>query len=179
MEKKNKRIYRNVRRETGIDSLICAPLVAVSKANMTMLSGQARFILDTCFTKEKDTYSPIMVSMSILRSMADGSEAVLNFRVPLLCLLPLNSLAVEEVRLNFCLDITSVSSRAAGGTTDIQMREAVLNGRIVRDVKGGNSASAHMKIDINAASIPLPTGTKTLIELYSKAILPNGNDEGA
>ncbi len=33
----------------SLESLISAPLTAISKANAMMLSGQAQFILDYCF----------------------------------------------------------------------------------------------------------------------------------
>ena len=37
--------------ELNIESIIGAPLVAASKANVMMLTGQAQFLLDYCFTK--------------------------------------------------------------------------------------------------------------------------------
>lgn len=176
-------MYSRIRQGSNIESLISAPLVAVSKANMMMVSGQTRFILNNCFTKENGSYSPVMVNMSICRGAADGKETVLNFRMPLLCLLPLNSLAVEHARLSFNLDISSTYSYMPSSTpcngTDILARKSVLNGRIVRGRKGQAESSAHMKVDIRTAAIPLPTGTRTLIELYSKAILPGNSDGNA
>ena len=35
--------------ELNIESIIGAPLVAASKANVMMLTGQAQFLLDYCF----------------------------------------------------------------------------------------------------------------------------------
>lgn len=37
----------------SIESLISAPLTAVSKANAMMLGGQVQFILDYCFKEKK------------------------------------------------------------------------------------------------------------------------------
>lgn len=176
-KKKDKLIYSNIRQGNNIESLISAPLVAVSKANMMMLSGQTRFILNNCFTQKEGSYNPIMVNMSICRGTVNGKESSLNFQVPLLCLLPLNSLAIENARLKFNIDITSTYSYSPNDDTDLLPRKSVLNGRIVRDRNCRTESSAHMKVDINASTIPLPTGTRALIELYSKVILPNDSND--
>lgn len=98
---------RYARHENNIESLISAPLRAVSKANMLMLSGQTKFVLNNCFdVSEEGLYSPKMVNMTIQR----GNSEELTFQVPLLSLLSLNSLAVEQVKLDFSLDITSTSN---------------------------------------------------------------------
>ena len=51
--------------ELNIESIIGAPLVAASKANVMMLTGQAQFLLDYCFTKEEgsDLRQPLMIEM--------------------------------------------------------------------------------------------------------------------
>jgi hypothetical protein len=165
---------KNYRHENSIASLISAPLTAVSKANMSMLAGQTRFILKNCFTQEGDSYHPIMVNMSIFRT---NGEDGLMFQVPLLCLLPLNSLAVEKVKLDFSVDITTVSSYRAQDKVDLLDRKSVLNGRIVRDEDGKDNRSAHMKVEIDANAIPLPLGLRSLIELYSKTMLPNNESK--
>jgi hypothetical protein len=172
MEPKNTIKRGNLRQENSIESLIAAPLTAVSKANMSMLSGQAGFILDRCFTKQDDKYLPIMVNMTLSRQ-SDGSTDTLVFQVPLLSLLPLNSLAVEEAKLNFSLEITTVSSYTTENTADSTTRRSLLNGRIVRDNNTKENRSSHLKVELNAKSIPLSNGLKTIIDLYSKAILPD------
>ena len=51
--------------ELNIESIIGAPLVAASKANVMMLTGQAQFLLDYCFTKEEGSNlrQPLMIEM--------------------------------------------------------------------------------------------------------------------
>lgn len=177
MDENNKKRYLNARRENSIASLISAPLTAVSKANMSMLSSQTQFILNHCFKMENGVYQPIMVSMTISRKDKQG-EAVLEFQVPLLSLLPLNSLAVENAKLNFSLDITTASSCVSDNdSSDAEETETILSGRIVHEKKTSENTSAHMKLELNANTIPIPNGMKTLIELYSKAILPDENQK--
>ena len=70
---------RYTRHENNIESLISAPLRAVSKANMLMLSGQTKFVLNNCFdVSEEGLYRPKMVNMTIQR----GNSEELTFRVP-------------------------------------------------------------------------------------------------
>ena len=166
---------RYTRHENNIESLISAPLRAVSKANMLMLSGQTKFVLNNCFdVSEEGLYRPKMVNMTIQR----GNSDELTFQVPLLSLLPLNSLAVEQVKLNFSLDITSTSNyEFRQGEEDAMTRKSALNGRFVKNNKDSHRHSTHMDINIDAKSIPIPNGMKTLIDLYSKVILPTNNNE--
>ena len=108
--------------ELNIESIIGAPLVAASKANVMMLTGQAQFLLDYCFTKEEgsDLRQPLMIEMVLSQPVVDHTKQPTDpgyisinkmaFQVPLLCLLPLNSLAIDKINVDFDLEITSVGS---------------------------------------------------------------------
>ena len=56
-------------KELDIESLISAPLVAVSKANVVMAQGQTRFFLEYCFNKIGDNYEPIMIRMALKKAV--------------------------------------------------------------------------------------------------------------
>jgi hypothetical protein len=76
------------------------------------------------------------------------------------------------------LDITTASSGVSGNdSSDAEETETILSGRIVRERKTSENTSAHLKLELNANTIPIPNGMKTLIELYSKAILPDENQK--
>lgn len=140
-----------------------------------MLSGQTSFILNNCFTKENGIYHPVIVTMSISRRASDGKEVSLDFQVPILSLLPLNSLAVESARLTFNVDITAAYTYASNDKTNLLERKSVLNGRIVKGEKDHAGNPAHMQVDINANAIALPLGIKNLVELYSKSVPKSKN----
>src|SRR5271166_2101715 len=103
---------------TGLpmDSLIGGPLNAAATANAAMALTQTKFLLDTCFTKTSsgspavDSYSPILIEMSLIRGVltppgsgsppstsTDIQQIKTTFNLPLLTIVPLNSLAVETV----------------------------------------------------------------------------------
>ena len=56
MVKNSERYVPKFHAELNIESVLIAPLVAASKANVMMLSGQARFLLDYCFSLENGIY---------------------------------------------------------------------------------------------------------------------------
>lgn len=192
-EPQNQSFKPSFNSEINIESIISAPLVAASKANVVMVTGQTRFLLEYCFKKEKDesTYQPVMIEMSMVRGVIDNtksssepgyiSKAQLTFNIPLLCLVPLNSLVIDKVTVDFDMEITSVTSYDSGnGIID---KKAQLNGRISNDTRsgsGGNKNSSQMtsklKVGINAGPLPLPVGVLAIIDLYAKAIQPLPTD---
>lgn len=149
-----------------------------------MLSGQARFLLDYCFSLENGIYKPVMIPMTITKSVIDENDdenfrqTELVFQVPLLCLLPMNSLAVNEVKLNFGMEITSISSYAAKLKTNLIERKAVLKGRIspggnmCKKGKENKKESTNFNVEITAGPLPLPKGVLSIIDLYTNAIRP-------
>jgi hypothetical protein len=180
-------------KELNIESIISAPLVAASKANVVMVTGQTRFLLEYCFTKndKSNTYEPKMIEMSMTRGeLVKGEKPgdpdtikkhVLTFNLPLLTLISLNSLAIDKVTVDFDLEITSVTSyENVGGDGKPLDKQAQLNGRISYDPKqqsndkGQNRSSmrSQLKVNINAGPLPLPVGVLTIIDLYTKSIQP-------
>lgn len=182
--------------ELNIESIIGAPLVAASKANVMMLTGQAQFLLDYCFTKDEGSglRQPLMIEMLLSQPVVDHTKQPTDpgyisinkmaFQVPLLCLLPLNSLAIDKVDVDFDLEITSVGSYnyQSKVNEDVQLveRKAVLNGRIAparQYSKNSNeqydsTLTSRLKVNIHAGSLPLPKGVLTILDLYTKSIQP-------
>jgi hypothetical protein len=193
---KNQAFKPSFSKELNIESIISAPLVAASKANVVMVTGQTRFLLEYCFTKKKDsdTYEPVMIEMLMTRGEIVPGEKdgdpnkikrhELTFNLPLLTLITLNSLAIDKVNVDFDMEITSVTFYEPIGEIGKQKipldRQAQLNGRISYDPKQQSNDKAQdkstmrsrLKVNINAGPLPLPVGVLTIIDLYSKSIQP-------
>jgi hypothetical protein len=181
--------------ELNIESLISAPLIAASKANVAMVTGQARFLLDYCFVKTTTgTYEPIMIKMSLSKGILDSSKKPgdpdyirvesLNFNLPLLCIIPLSSIAVDNVKIDFDMEITSVTSYET--QHGILEKRAILNGKISNSSSESNESgksqhksqsSNRLKVNINAGPLPLPLGVLTILDIYNKAIQPIPNEK--
>ncbi len=196
--------------QIDIESIISAPLVAASKANVMMVTGQTRFLLEFCFNRieiantdsppsqdKKYRYEAIMIDMVMTRGVMESSgpdeeptfrKAELTFSVPLLSIIPLNSLAINKVNVDFVMEITSITSKDSGPnslSTDpdnkVTQKRAQLNGKISSAAPRGNpndssqyksQASSTLKVNIDAGPLPLPLGVLTIIDLYVKNIQP-------
>ncbi|MDC1882078.1 DUF2589 domain-containing protein [Bacteroides uniformis] len=189
-----------------MESLIGGPLNAAAKANSAMALSQTKFMLDTCFQKvvkgENTSYNPIMIKMALTRgvmsSKDDGTVEIkpltTQFDLPLLTVMPLNSLAVDNVSVNFEMEVKSSFSE-----DDNKEKESSFSGESSFETKLGwgllsvsikgnasyssrdsethnthyeKSNSAKYTVNVHAGQLPLPKGVNTIIEAFSKAIEP-------
>lgn len=194
-----------------MESLIGGPLNAAAKANSSMALTQTRFMLDTCFNmkkKDKDgneiptQYEPIMIDMVLTRSVITPGmdttkgipQASTKFSLPLLTILPINSLAVETVDINFEMEVKSSfsednneakSSESAGeGSFETKIGWGLLSTTIkgsasysskdssTHDTHYEKSNSAKYTVNVHAGQLPLPKGVNTIIEAFAQAIQP-------
>lgn len=190
---KNQELNPQSNSEISIEAMISSPLVAASKANAEMMLGQTNFYLRNCFAKnDNGGFDPIMVKMSLKRSVIDNNKLpsdadyitiqTLDFEVPIFCLIPINSLAIDKITVDFDMEITSTSSWTL--TEDdhkntgkrVLNKQAQLNGKISGDSKGksqyNRESTSKLKVHINASPLPLPLGVLSILELYSKNINP-------
>ena len=183
-----------------MESLIGGPLNAAAKANSAMALTQTMFMLDTCFNMAKEDkdgktiptqYEPIMIDMILTRSVIsedkDGKVSVTpastKFTLPLLTILPINSLAVETVDINFEMEVKSsfseddnkTSESASSGSGSFETKLGW--GPLSVSIKGSasyseKSNSAKYTVNVHAGQLPLPKGVNTIIEAFTQAIQP-------
>lgn len=182
-------------RGATITHLIGTPAVAIAKANHMMAAEQVKLLMKICFSKkEDDVYEPVMIRMSIRRATIetgddDDSGAIrhltTHFEVPLITLLPLNSLAIESMDFKFDMDVHThheVDEKHDPGLLSAdapppQVYE--LAGSICHELGDetgstgvGRSRAAPMSISVSTLKHPLPLGVTTIVQAYSKAIQP-------
>ena len=177
----------------AIEELLAAPFVAAASANSAMANKQTTFLMETCFESvEKeggDTYVPKMVTLTLMRNVLtertdrNGNPIMkkyqVDFQVPILTLVPLNSLSVTDVKVKFELEIVSQAGNNANQSKkksdDVQLR-----GTVGIDSKNSNQYSrrnaAKLSVEMNAGTIPLPVGLTSILELYSKNISTTSSD---
>lgn len=200
---------------TGLpmDSLIGAPLNAAANANAAMAVTQTKFLLDTCFSKEEDkdkkiSYKPIMIKMSLTRGVIqpqppgqDGKipppeivPVTTTFDLPLLTILPLNSLGVDNVNVTFEMEVKSSFAEEQSEATETTIKastefevkvgwgpvSATVKGSASYDHKDSANHSTHYEksnsakytVLVHAGQLPLPQGVNTIIQAYTMAIQP-------
>ena len=195
---------------TGLpmDALIGGPLNAAAKANAAMALTQTKFILDTGFTPASsppDSLAPIMIVMSMTRSVIQetGSppnvdlnirEVPTTFNLPLLTIIPINSLGVDNVDISFEMEVKSSfsdeqsqsSETAIAAETSFEVKvgwgpvSATVKGSASYDHKDSSTHSTHYQksnsakytVNVHAGQLPIPKGVNTIIEAYTRAIEP-------
>lgn len=165
----------------SIESLISAPLTAVSKANAMMLGGQVQFILDYCFKEKNGSHEPVMIKMNFSGNTPDGC-----FYIPLITILPLNNLAVDEVSVKFNVEITSAKTHlsTSDGTNEAKpeviQKKSRISAKIGTEENGKRNRqrkSGGISVSLKAKQIPLTKGITAIIDLYSKNIITSINTE--
>ncbi len=205
MVAQNKELVSMAQQFSGLPmkDLIGAPLVAAAEADNMMAMAQTKFLLETCFARttsgDREIYKPIMINMTLTRPVinADGTPAEpvdSDFNLPLLTIIPLNSLAVDEVKVAFEMEVKSSFSSDKSSDKEIENKNnssigdkinastvsAQITGVVAATEKSNsdtNSAfkksnSAKYEISAHAAQIPLPVGVTIIIEHFSQAIAP-------
>lgn len=172
-----------------------------------------------------DEYNPIMIVMSLTRSVITPGQAALpavpanpaanpptpaipataatpaiiqdlktQFNLPMLTIIPINSLAVETVDVAFEMEVKSSFSEEETQSTEKALKaeasfEAkVGNGFFSVSVKGNTSYdqkdssthnthyqksnSAKYTVNVHAGQLPVPKGVNTIIEAFTQSIQP-------
>jgi uncharacterized protein DUF2589 len=201
---------------TGLpmQALIGGPLNAAAEANAMMAMTQTKFILDTAFAREKsgeagkpDVYKPVMIKMTLLRGLLDAGdpdatppvdpsfkEFETTFDLPLLTIIPLNSLAVDDVKISFDMEVKSSFADSKSAKTEEKLStqssfeakigygcfSATIKGSASYDRQNSNSEEQHYEksnaakysVSVHAGQLPLPEGVKTIITAFSSSISP-------
>jgi hypothetical protein len=161
-----------------IENLMEAPFIAAASANSTMAKEQMKFLMESCFDLKDGNFSPKMISLTF-KSAKSTKEGVApessTFELPLITVIPFNSLCVKDISVKFDLEIVSHVSHSLNegksGGDKVQMRGSVSSsndGAEKSENKKRNQSKMH--VEITGGSIPLPIGLTTLLDLYSKNI---------
>ena len=174
-----------------IGDILGAPLVAAVSANSTMVREQTKFLMETCFvSKGNNLYEPMMIEMSLSRFIEDDrnesglKEINTTFQIPLLTLVPMNSLVVDSVEVDFSLEIVSQSASQSSvqikgekdnsSNSNILKNDVQFSGKLSYDSNDKASNRTHnaskLNVKIQTKSIQLPLGVTSLIDMYIKSI---------
>ena len=182
---------------TDISKLISGPMVAIVQANHAMATKQVDLLMKTCFAQKKqnDAYEPVMVPLTIQRGFVDTGpgkmpgivgEVGAKIHVPLMTLLPISSLAIEEGNIQFGMDVHThhdvidekgIALPDDGGGSS-RKKSTQLSGAITHQIKAkedelsSEGPGSSIDISVSAAPLPLPVGVTALVQAYSKAIQP-------
>ena len=189
-------------------ALIGAPLNAAADANAAMAITQTKFILDTCFSQAGTApdiqYQPIVIQMTLTRGVITSGESPVDppniqsvnttFNLPLITIIPINSLGVDNVDITFEMEVKSSYSEEQSTekettiSASAEWETKVGWGPVSASVKGNasydhkdsethsthyeKSNSAKYTVNVHAGQLPVPQGVNTIIQAYTNAIEP-------
>jgi hypothetical protein len=165
----------------NIDNMIGAPLVATARANSMMAREQVNFLLNHCFSSDENGYHAVMIRMSLVKNFVKNGKAEVGsvtgyFDLPLLTLIPISSLGVESLELDFALEIKSLYTKKANDESEAVL-SGVIGSKSKKSTKGSEqpdqSEDSHLQVHIKAGNLPLPIGLTQIIDLYSKSVHPS------
>lgn len=181
------------------DEVKGVPEVIDSATGMVITPG----VIATPEIPAHDDYAPIMIVMSLSRPLIiEGSSSTpaeiknisSQFNLPLLTIIPLNSLAVEtvdisfdmEVKSSFSEDLTEEKSRQIKAEASFEAKagwgpcSVSIKGSASYDSKDSSTHNTHYEksnsakysVKVHAGQLPLPKGVNTIIEAFTQSIQP-------
>ena len=112
------------------------------------------------------------IAFNLSRMGQNGTENGLCIQAPLLALVPVPNLAVEEVDINFQMEVTSASKSVAEGTGDEQGLRVC--GKV--SSQAGNTResnqSAKYQIQVKARKQDTPEGLSRILDILAQSVNP-------
>ncbi len=179
-------------------ALIGAPLKAATDANAMIAQSQTQFIINNCFEKlsdENENLRPIMVAFQLERQVLTPqgvptkNPVKMDFSIPLMTLMPINSLAIETLKISFQMEVKSSREFTRETSTERKQRasgsglknnykghdfDTELHGTLASKGKDSNhaSAGANYEVNLTAGQLPLPMGVTAILDIFTKNLAP-------
>lgn len=171
----------NQSQSTNLTDLLTAPLNSIVEANSKMAITQTNFLLAYCFNKVNDHYEPVMIKMVLTNNVitpgipatadqpevqATFKEVETTFNLPLLTIIPLNSLAVESGNIDINLEVTGFQKNEHG----IELLTKVTQKAEESSTQYQSYPALALKASVS--QLPLPQGLLTIIQAFTSSISP-------
>lgn len=162
-----------------LEFIMAAPLIATVKAQSAVAEAARGFIESML----DDQGAPKSVQFQTTVKQSDGGDKSVTIAAPLLALVPVPQLRIDELTVHFKYEITQIlrSSRATDAEVGIQMGvgktltpwvEATLKGAVTSKSAQESTVnrSGQLEITLHASEAPMPEGLARLLNLLAKSI---------
>jgi hypothetical protein len=157
-------------------SLVGAQLTALIEAETEGAEKSAEYIESVGFDRKADgTLTLRMVTFDMRRRDTDGIVRTHSIKVPVITLVPIPLLTIEEANIEFELQIESVTtatSEAGGGANSARSSIAsLLTGksrnklvtRLARTTRDNSTTKSDLKMSVKISQSPFPLGIERLL----------------
>ena len=171
-----------------MEDLIAAPLKAVCDSQKQLAKSTHEFMTQIGFdTDDKGNLSgPRLLEYQLERPVNDGTMAKVVVKAPLLTLVPMPALAVNEVNIDFQMEVTDtqtttsktaseITTEASGSAGFLFWRASVkMNGKVSssRENTRTTNQTAKYQIRVNARQQQPTEGLSKLMDIMASCIEP-------
>lgn len=171
-----------------MEDLIAAPLKAVCDSQKQLAKSTHEFMTQIGFdTDDKGNLSgPRLLEYQLERPVNDGTMAKVVVKAPLLTLVPIPALAVNEVNIDFQMEVTDtqtttsktaseITTEASGSAGFLFWRASVkMNGKVSssRENTRTTNQTAKYQIRVNARQQQPTEGLSKLMDIMASCIEP-------
>ncbi|MCK9171667.1 MAG: DUF2589 domain-containing protein [Treponema sp.] len=158
--------------EMPISELIAAPLEAAVEAQTKLAQSTVDYITEVGFEKNGNRAREMMFTVQ-RPAEKEGKTEELTIRAPLLALVPVPNLAIEEMNIDFQMEVTSTDK-----VVEKKQTEGNEEGRIVVAGKVSSNAehtretnqSAKYQIQVKARKQAAPEGLSRLLDVLAATV---------
>jgi len=164
-----------------IDDLIGAPLTAAIQAQATAAMSSVQFLREVGFDQSNNV---LTVTFLYSKSKPDGSPGTATLTVPLLSILNVPFIRIQDMTIDFDFTIHQIESKDLSTTKNGQLAtsgggqvwgvgvKTSLKASYSRkeDVKSSIERTATLKIHVKAAQDEMPAGLKEVLDMLKSSI---------
>ena len=171
-----------------LDYIISSPLIAAVKAQSIAAQATKSFLEGMI---DKDSSKPITVDFSVDQQSSDGVVNSLDVKAPMLALVPVPHLRIDELTINFSFEISQTyrDSKETNKSVDMTVSSGrALSPWVKASVKGSASSksakesetnrSGQLDITVRASESAVPEGLARVLSLMTSAIQTPGTGGG-
>lgn len=179
-----------------IQDLVAAPLTAAANANMALANNLLEFVEKLGFSDDSGKTSARTVDFTVTRPVeGSASSRDIPYTIPLLSLVPIPSLLIEDVSVDFQMEVTEVettkqttntsattsASVSTSGLFSLFKADFKVNGRVTTSRENTSSVnqSAKYQIHVNARQQPMTQGMNVLLQILASSMDPLPADSSA
>lgn len=164
----------NIKQLGSLDQLLNTAVRDIVKAQNDLAMAQMNLILENCFKKNGDTFEPVMIDIAVSPNKTPGlpvnspvgEQQTLN--LPLLTVMPLSSLNMDRVTLDFNLDADMIN------ILPLQDNEPQFMVKTIETPEGNAEASItalqeknRLRLTVELNQLPLSNDVNAIIKAFT------------
>lgn len=158
--------------DISIGQLIAAPLKAAADAQLDLAKSTVEFIQTVGLEQDEAGMDKVRNLHFNLSAMGkDGAEKNLQIQAPLLAIVPIPNLAVEEVDIGFQMEVTS-ARKDSGDSSEVEGQGVQICGQVSSQAANtrATNQSAKYQIQVKARKQENPEGLSRILDLMAQAV---------